>query len=247
MKKNLRAYFLGVLSAIFIISAIPTIAKTTKETAQLIYNNYILYVNGKKTTIEPVSINGTAYVPLKNISEALKTPLSVEGSTFYLGDKPVSETNVVDLFDYAKEHPFYNGFLHVKDKTIYDTDYFQVQQVKYPITNVIDGDVQSNDILMLNGQFKTLKAYVGIDDRTKMSYGYLGIYDKETRDELYCTDGLNTDSTWTANSKIASKYKRITRGSNPAIQIEIDVSNVNQLWIDQGWGMSMFNVQLIKK
>lgn len=245
--KKIKTYFIGVLSGILITASMPLAAKVTKETAQVIYNNFSLYVEGKKTTIEPLILNGTTYVPLKSVSEALGVPLRIEENDYYLGEKNSNDTNVVDLMDYSVEHPFFKDLLSVKSK-YYNTDYVQILQKKYPITNLVTSNGTAADILILDNKFKTLKATIGIDDRKPIyyTYGYLGIYDNDTKSALYTTDDLNSESDKIAKSDGAS-YKKITRGANPAIEIEIDVSNINQLLIDLGKDMCMFNIQLIKK
>lgn len=97
MKKQLKGYFLGFLSAVVLTSGVTYAARTTK-TIEAFYNNIKIYVDGIKVepkdavgnTVEPFIYNGTTYLPVRAVGEAIGKTVTWDGTTqsVYLGEKP---------------------------------------------------------------------------------------------------------------------------------------------------------------
>ncbi len=89
MKRIMRNILITVL---IIITAVPASAATY----QLVTANYPINVNGQKIAVQPLNLNGTTYLPLRSISEAVVVPIEWNSA------KKSVEINTVDL-DRLKE------------------------------------------------------------------------------------------------------------------------------------------------
>lgn len=92
MKKlsNCKAFFLGVALTLFLVSFVtPVFAASLTKTAELVYNNIKITLNGKEiapkdvsgNVVEPFIIDGTTYLPVRAISNALGIDVDWDGST----------------------------------------------------------------------------------------------------------------------------------------------------------------------
>lgn len=100
MKKfSFKSFMLGVLVTVLIAeSALPGLAAATMKTAELYYNSIKVKLNGKildlrdtkGNPVEPFVMNGTTYLPVRAIAEALGLPVSwdAETQTVVLGQDP---------------------------------------------------------------------------------------------------------------------------------------------------------------
>ena len=97
-RSNIRAFILGVLVTVIVMStAAPAVASTMKA-AQLYYNNIKIRLNGEELVpkdatgkvVEPFAIDGTTYLPIRAISSALGLNVSWDGATqtVVLGNDP---------------------------------------------------------------------------------------------------------------------------------------------------------------
>jgi S1-C subfamily serine protease len=84
--------FSKILAVLLILSVIPVSAATY----QLVTASYPINVNGQKIAVTPLNLNGTTYLPLRSISEAVGVPIAWDNT------KKSVEINTVDL-DRLKE------------------------------------------------------------------------------------------------------------------------------------------------
>jgi len=97
LKNTLKGYLLGFISATVLLSCVVYAASNTK-TIEALYNNIKIYVDGVKiepmdangNTVEPFIYNGTTYLPVRAIGEAIGKTVTWDGATqsVYLGEKP---------------------------------------------------------------------------------------------------------------------------------------------------------------
>lgn len=97
MKKRLQGLIAGVLIGIIATSG-TAFAKTGSELIEAIYSNIKIYVDGVKidptdaagNVVEPFIYNGTTYLPVRAIGNAIGKTVSWDGATqsVYLGEKP---------------------------------------------------------------------------------------------------------------------------------------------------------------
>lgn len=98
MKKTIKGYVLGVLSAILLVGSV-AYATTGTKTIEVLYNNIKVYkdnilcelkdANG--TVIEPFIYNGTTYMPVRGTANLADMQVTWEGATqsVYLWDEQV--------------------------------------------------------------------------------------------------------------------------------------------------------------
>ncbi len=88
MKKRLQGLIAGILIGTMLTSGM-VFAKQISETAELFYNNIKISLNGKEITpkdangnyVEPFTINGTTYLPVRAVAGALGINVDWDGST----------------------------------------------------------------------------------------------------------------------------------------------------------------------
>ena len=95
MKKTLKGYVLGFLSAIVLVSGV-TYAANTTTLYDVIANGVKIVVDGQKINptdangnkVEPIIYNGTTYLPVRAVASALGKAVYWDGPnyTVYLGD-----------------------------------------------------------------------------------------------------------------------------------------------------------------
>jgi uncharacterized protein YneR len=103
MKKELKGFIAGFIMCMILSSA--AFAAPIERSITAIYNDIKIYVDGnriqpkdaKGNKIEPFGYNGTTYLPVRAISEALGKTVSWDGKTnsVYIGQKPVQKSNKV--------------------------------------------------------------------------------------------------------------------------------------------------------
>ena len=108
MKKNLKGFILGILFTVLVMQLImPINAAMLGKTIQVMtgINIYMDDVkltpkDSKGNSVEPFIYNGTTYLPLRAVAEALNKAVTWEGKTssVYLG-KHDSATPAVMLYD----------------------------------------------------------------------------------------------------------------------------------------------------
>lgn len=103
MKKEIKGFMMGAVTTAFISAAVFTgFADPIGKAINAVYNNIKLYVDGKLVQpkdakgndIEPFIYNGTTYLPVRAVSEALGKPVSWDGesNSVYVGNKPAQDT-----------------------------------------------------------------------------------------------------------------------------------------------------------
>ncbi len=110
MKQRLKNLMAGVLIGVTLTSG-AVFAKQISETAELFYNNIKIYINGGEivpkdatgNVVEPFIMNGTTYLPVRAISNALGKDVEWDGATqsVYIGKKDQTKPdNYLDRIQY---------------------------------------------------------------------------------------------------------------------------------------------------
>lgn len=121
-RKQKAAWFLsGILATVIAVSIVsPALAALTNKTIQ-VATGVSLYINDQKldpkdpngNPVEPFILDGTTYLPVRAVSEALGVPIQWEGSTWsvYIGqhtsDKPAAWLSQMDYFSGTENNIFY--------------------------------------------------------------------------------------------------------------------------------------------
>lgn len=109
-KDKLKGFAAGVAASLLVSAAVvPAVAAGVTKTAELYYNNIKVVIEGKQAdlkdalgnTVEPFAINGTTYLPVRAVANALDQAVSWDGKTqtVYIGASEEMEQPSVWLKD----------------------------------------------------------------------------------------------------------------------------------------------------
>ncbi|MCI8477054.1 MAG: copper amine oxidase N-terminal domain-containing protein [Oscillospiraceae bacterium] len=176
MRKNrdmLHGFVLGVL-LVALVTAIPVTADATgarKATIDVVYNNIKLVIDGNEVTprdangkvVEPFVYNGTTYLPLRAISNALTggaKPVSWDQSTYtvYIGERPVEPGKIVDMVD-MKTYP-------ANQQVFQAGQSFQLRQQTWTPFNVCNN---FGGTFLLKGDYAELNGFLAVPDGGNMT------------------------------------------------------------------------------
>lgn len=187
----LHGFVLGILLTA-LITAIPTVMATpTKRTIDVVYNDIKLVIDGREVTpldangnvVEPFAYNGTTYLPLRAVSNALTDgtkPVSWDQDTFtvYIGDRPIEGNKIVDMAT-MKTYPGAASIFKTGKS-------FEVRQKTYSPFNAL-GTIDGGSFL-LNGDYTELKGFVAVPDGKSFSSSYCKFTNPDTGEELLKVD-----------------------------------------------------------
>ncbi len=228
MKKEIKSFVLGAVFASLLVSALPTMAEKFSKTAELFYNNIKVVIDGKRAdlkdvngnVVDPFIIDGTTYLPVRAVANALDKAVSWDGATqtVYLGKNEEIEQPSVWLKDLetftgeavaksANEIEFggsdYNNTLTANTGDVY-------QNYLYPNKYGSPSYVQDADIsYLLNYKYSRFKGTFYLAKGHKD-------YEYWNRVVIYGDD------------KVIYTSDEITTGDKP-VSIDIDVSNIGTL------------------
>lgn len=160
MKKwNLRSYLAGVITTVLLLGlALPSLAAAIQQQLTVTYKNIQIYVDGQKITptdangniVEPFVSNGTTYLPVRAVGEALGKTVEWDGTTntVYIGAKPGYATTNEDLvwFEDISEGREYPDRIDLNDPEIQDmlTDAAEQDYVDH-INQELDSTISVNE------------------------------------------------------------------------------------------------------
>lgn len=207
MKFNLKNGFICFLSGVAVATAIPTMAKNVTETISVAYKDIKVFVDGKELNTggnEPFIYNGTTYLPIRKVSEAVGKEASWNGSnkTVYIGSHPGSDGYIFDImqpfesghyrqfignnsFDYAGEkrkNGFkldYGGYVIFKLGGKYNVLNFDCisNDANGKIQVIADGKVVQEVFAPKDGDVKSVSlSLTGVDELKFTSSGYAGFW-----------------------------------------------------------------------
>ena len=236
MKKRkdlLRGFVLGVLLTA-LAAAIPAVgAAATKRTIDVVYNDIKLVIDGKEITpldgagnpVEPFIYEGTTYLPLRAVSNALtngEKPVSWDQSTYtvYIGERPVEAQKIVNMAD-MKSYP--NGLTAFKTG-----DSFKVRQQTYtPFNSVVSYSYNWADTYLLNGDYTTFEGMVAaIDGSSNPPFSGSVVFTNADTNEVL--------------------LEVVTEPMKDPVPVTVDVTGVDRLTIrvDTKQGARLFNATL---
>lgn len=236
MNKRLQGVITGVIIGGMLTSGI-AFAKQITETAELFYNNIKVYIDGGEIVpkdangniVEPFIHNGTTYLPVRAISNALGQDVEWEGETqsVYIGKKdqtkPDNYLQKIQYNDYKEgtsmsEFAVINGTVTDYNQTTYTNGLLFYQASTIEIKN----DTDESCIMIsypLNSQYKKLKGHIVLPKE----------YDIATwREKSNCATSA-TDVWFYGDNKLLYKATKIT--PSMPFDLNIDLTGVNQLTI----------------
>lgn len=234
--KKMRTILIGALVVCAMGSTI--FAKSLSETAEIFYNNIKIYIDGAEivpkdangNTIEPFTMNGTTYLPVRAISNAFGQDVEWDGATqsIYIGKKDQTKPdNYLDRIQYndykesysSSDFAVINGTVNDYNGNTYTSG---ILFYNYTAVTAIEDDIDEANMLIsypLNSQYKNLKGKIVLPK----SYN---IATWEKNDRTY-TSG--TDVWFYGDGKLLYKATKVT--SSMPFTFDIDTSGVNQLTI----------------
>lgn len=205
MKKTLKSYFLGFLSATVLVSGI-SYAASTSTLYNVVTGGVKIYVDGHKlnpkdangNAVEPIIYNGTTYLPVRAVANALGKPVYWDGPSYtvYLGD-----------MDGNLQHPSVSLIDVDNIGDPYDTAAADKLKDNY-------GNEYSNAIYRYNGTFKAI---------LNMQYSHF-------RCTLYTPKGASGNDTRKILIKVDGRTiftsPEITTTSRP-VNVDLDIRGCN--------------------
>lgn len=158
-------------------------------------------------TVEPFVYNGTTYLPVRAVSNAIGKDVSRDGAEkiVYLGAKPGSTENWLDV---CGPYQYRNG----TEYRLSDNKYFTMSGKKYTNGFTLgQWDSNAEALFNLNGKYNTLTFTVGHVDGKDTTDRTLNIY----------LDGIIA---YTKELKYDDVAKKVTVPLNGALQMKIEVA-----------------------
>ena len=235
MKKRLQGLIAGILIGTMLTSGM-VFAKQISDTAELFYNNIKIYIDGGEivpkdangNVVEPFTMNGTTYLPVRAISNAFGKDVEWDGATqsVYIGKK--DQTKPDNYLDRIQYNDYKEGYEH-NDFTIINgtvTDYNNKIYTNGLLFNAyawnpVADDSNQAQISMsypLNSQYKKMTGKIVLPRTFDVS-----TFGKENCDEK------KADIWFYGDNRLLYKATSVT-SSMPFI-FDIDIKGVNQLTI----------------
>lgn len=261
MKKRLQGLIAGILIGAMLTSGV-VFAKQISETAELFYNNIKIYIDGGEIVpkdangnmVEPFTMNGTTYLPVRAISNAFGKDVEWDGATqsVYIGKKDQTKPdNYLDRIQYndfktgttVSRMSIINGTITDFNNTMYTNG--MILHIVDGDYNIIEGDTDSANMSIsypLNSQYNNLKGTVVIPKSYDIaSWGQDDAQSSKITDVWFYGDG-----------KLLHKIIGLT--SSMPFNIDLNTKGVNQLTIkvkvhSNGYGhghLALTNLALYK-
>ncbi len=218
MKNGVKGFIIGIVSGVMIASTI--VAATNTTTLYDVVTGIKIVVDGEELDardanggkVEPFVYNGTTYLPVRAVAEALKKEVTWDGveKVVYLGAKPGNSENWLDV---CGPYQYYGEWTEYR---LRENEYFTMSGQKY--TNGFTLGKSSNwynspftALFNLNGKYNSLSFTVGHVDGTKDCDRTLNIY----------IDGIIA---YTKELKCDEVAQRVTIPLNGALQMKIEMT-----------------------
>ena len=121
MKKGIRGFIAGAITTALLSATVFTaFAEPVNKTITAVYNNIRIYIDGELldpkdgdgNKVEPFIYNGTTYLPIRAVSEALGKEVTWDGNTnsVYLATKSADESDLLNVSDQKRFETSLKGY-----------------------------------------------------------------------------------------------------------------------------------------
>lgn len=214
MREKLKGLVAGLLIGTTVAGG-SVWAATGMRSIDVMFDNIKIYMDGELVepkdangqTVEPFVYNGTTYLPVRAVSNAIGKDVSWDGveKVVYLGAKPGSTENWLDV---CGPYQYRNG----TEYRLSDNKYFTMSGKKYTNGFTLgQWDSNAEALFNLNGKYNTLSFTVGHVDGKDTTDRTLNIY----------LDGIIA---YTKELKYDDVAKKVTVPLNGALQMKIEVA-----------------------
>lgn len=236
MKKRLQGLIAGVLIGAVLTSGV-AFSKQLSEKADIFFNDIKIFIDGGEivpkdangNVVEPFIMNGTTYLPVRAISNALGKEVEWDGvnHSIYIGKKdatkPDNYLSKIQYNDY-KEGSEYSDFTMINGSiTDYNGNNYTSGILFFKRrSSLIQEDSDEANILIaypLNSQFKNMKGKIVLPKS----------YDINTWGKKDNVGSSGTDVWFYGDGKLLYKATNVT--ASMPFALDIDTTGVNQLVI----------------
>lgn len=234
MKIEKKSQIIAASVAVVLIVGVTAFAKTINETAEIFYNNIKIYIDGAEIVpkdangniVEPFTMNGTTYLPVRAISNAFGQDVEWDGTTqsVYIGKKdqtkPDNYLQKIQYNDYKKGQ--IDNYMSVINGTV--TDYngkVYTNGILFGNYGVVNDDSDEAGTIIsypLNSQYSLLKGNAILPKSYTITTGKSDGCKVRDSNIYFYGDG-----------KLIYKVSNLT--PSMPFNINIDVRGVNQLTI----------------
>lgn len=198
MKKN-KIFLLGLVIGTIVTSVIPVMADSVRQAIEVTFNSVNLQVNGQKIKVDNFLYNGTTYVPLRAVAEALDKDVDW-----------INETKTVNIIDKTLEENNNNETSEIPvDKQRQGDEFFDVDEEKY---------------MEFKKQF-TFTDYKEDSNKYEGNWSYIkGILtEKITKEEYENFDIIHADDV----DYYINLFKEFEKGSDGPFRVYIDATFID--------------------
>lgn len=238
MKKRIQGLIAGILVGTTLTSGL-VFGKQVTEKADLYFNNIKIFVDGGEVVakdpngniVEPFTMNGTTYLPVRAIANALGQDVEWDGATqsVYIGKKdqtkPDNYLHKIQYNDYKKAKDEESVFAIINGTVNDYNDNTFTNGILFYIgawSNVVEDDDDNADMIIsypLNSQYKNLKGNIVLPKSYKIAAF-------DNADKCYSSP---TDVFFYGDGKLIYKATAVT--ASMPFKFDIDLKGVNQLTI----------------
>jgi len=224
--EKVKYILIGYLISVLVFGSSPAFAGSVRQQITALYNNIKVVVDGKPVQfgkdgagkqIEPFIYNGTTYLPVKAVGEALNKEVSWDGSTntVYIGSKLSEQSYLTEVL------PPYSSSNDAKVYTLSSSEKLTMGGKTYNTGYTLGGWSNAHLIFNLDAKYNEITGTLGaIDWESLESNRYFNIY----------LDGELYKSIEVINKDLPQ-------------EITISVSGIKQLRIESPWsGNDVFTI-----
>lgn len=240
-KEKFKGILIGmVLVLVFSFTINTSLAETLQKNIRVVYSDIKLFVDGVKITpkdskgevVEPFMYNGTTYLPVRAISEALGKQVNWDQDTksVYIGEMPKVTYSSCGPEEFLERHKPYKG----SEFSVYGAGTVQIRQEDYHYFNRVSG---GNGTYLVNGSYTKIKGLFIMGDKLE---GARSRFIKVYGDGVLLFDGVEyLKSLGFKDGFIDSDSK------DQPVPFEIDITGVEELTMEVNGYSSIFNVEFI--
>lgn len=172
-KFNIKVFTSGFILASILFSSAAAFGESIEKQILVVYNNIKIVVDGQTVTpkdangniIEPFVYNGTTYLPVRAISQALGKEVYYDANTntIYLGKVSNQTSYLTDLIPYDI-NDFINSIFHTKSYSIDGNMTITKKQYTKGLQLQVAGYQTQKVNYNLDGKYKVITGLVGLDD-----------------------------------------------------------------------------------
>lgn len=186
-----------LLTALCILLSVPAYGATYN----LISASYDINVNGQKLAVQPLNLNGTTYLPLRSISEAVGVPIEWDGDSVEINTVDMEELKkACMMIDAQSSTKASQGSVVCWDYGEYLTANHVVSEGRTSIKSDIDFKVDKTnaqlDIATLDTDDKTKPVKIGDSDEVKVGDTVILISSPNWKENTVSYGEVEINSTW---------------------------------------------------